>query len=135
MAHITKLHPTLDILVNSVGLVFVPQNRSRKAHWTPGWLNSDGYLSVTVDGKSYLVHRLVAETFIENKEGKPTVDHRDRCRTNNSVSNLKWATLHEQQINTDRTENSLKLYGVRSCDDFCAYVRARRQYIKAHKAA
>lgn len=42
------------------------------------------------------VHSLVAEAFLENKDGKPTVDHIDGDRTNNAVDNLRWATFSEQ---------------------------------------
>jgi hypothetical protein len=35
------------------------------------------------------VHRLIAETFIDNPENKKTVDHIDRNTTNNCVKNLR----------------------------------------------
>ena len=49
--------------------------------------------------KYYYIHRLVAETFINNTDNKPTVDHIDRNKLNNCVSNLRWATYKEQRDN------------------------------------
>lgn len=42
------------------------------------------------------IHRLIAETFIPNPENKPTVDHKNGDRTDNSIQNLRWATYSEQ---------------------------------------
>lgn len=45
--------------------------------------------------KSYLVHRLVAETYIENPLKKSQVNHIDRNKLNNHVDNLEWTTPSE----------------------------------------
>lgn len=54
-----------------------------------------GYRSVNLNGKWKLVHRLVAEAFIENKENKKFVDHIDFNKSNNCVSNLRWVSVEE----------------------------------------
>ena len=50
-------------------------------------------------GKTYRIHRLVAEAFLPNPDGKPFVDHIDRDKLNNNVSNLRWVTKSENLMN------------------------------------
>ena len=57
-----------------------------------------GYYSVALNGKRYFLHRLLAEAFIPNPEGKPEVDHIDGNPQNNSLDNLRWAT-HKENLN------------------------------------
>ncbi|MDV4026348.1 hypothetical protein CMT52_18630 [Elizabethkingia anophelis] len=45
--------------------------------------------------KRFLVHRLVAEAFIEKPESKNIVNHIDKNRLNNSVENLEWVSQRE----------------------------------------
>lgn len=54
-------------------------------------------INLRKDGKTYTkqVHRLVAEAYIPNEEGKPQVDHINEVKDQNCVSNLRWATPGE----------------------------------------
>jgi hypothetical protein len=45
----------------------------------------------------FSVHRIVAEVFIDNPDNKPTVNHIDGNKENNSIDNLEWATRSEQE--------------------------------------
>lgn len=45
------------------------------------------------------VHRLVAETYIDNPRNKPCVDHIDGDRANNHADNLRWVTYLENNNN------------------------------------
>lgn len=67
------------------------------------------------------VHRLVAETFIDNPEGKPTVNHKDGDRLNNQVSNLEWATYLENNLHEIRVLGR-KGYGRKLSDEDVRYV-------------
>ena len=60
-------------------------------------VNEDGYLRVQLSKggvqKNHYVHRLVAETFIENPLALPCVNHKDENKANNFVENLEWCTI------------------------------------------
>lgn len=45
------------------------------------------------------IHRLVALAFIPQIEGKPEIDHINRDKLDNRVSNLRWVDDSEQGIN------------------------------------
>ena len=51
------------------------------------------------DRKKILGHRLIALAFLKNPHNKKEVDHIDRNKLNNCVSNLRWSTHTENQIN------------------------------------
>jgi hypothetical protein len=75
--------------------------RYYKNHSRPVTLVQDraGYLIVSLSKeskvRSHKVHRLVAQTFLDNPENKSMVDHIDEDKTNNRVDNLRWCTGKE----------------------------------------
>lgn len=42
--------------------------------------------------KRYLIHKLVAETFIENPNDYKYINHKDNNTKNNKIENLEWCT-------------------------------------------
>ena len=65
--------------------------------------NSRGYFSYILSKngqpKQLLQHRLIGIYFIPNLDNKEFIDHIDGDRTNNSISNLRWVSQQENQLN------------------------------------
>lgn len=73
-------------------------------HYKSGYL----FVSLFQDGKNkiFLLHRLIAEAFIPNPDGKPCIDHINGDKTDNRVENLRWCT-HEENMNNPITKKRL----------------------------
>ena len=61
-------------------------------------LNYKGYLQIKILGKSYKIHRLVAQAFIPNPNNLPQVNHIDGNKTNNTVENSEWVDNSTNQL-------------------------------------
>ena len=53
-------------------------------------VNNSGYKIITIKGKIYLIHRLVASAFIPNPDNFSDVDHINGDKFNNCADNLRW---------------------------------------------
>lgn len=92
-------HPKLNIWVREDGCVYLPQNYRSPAHWTFGCRNNKGYLRVLIAKKTYLVHRLVAETYLGEITEGCEIDHINRNKGDNRVENLRIVSHKENQRN------------------------------------
>lgn len=54
--------------------------------------NGTGYLKVSIKGKLYYIHRVVAETYLPNPHNLSQVNHLNCDKSDNSVSNLEWCS-------------------------------------------
>jgi len=64
-----------------------------------GSKDTKGYIQVELkkDGKRNIkmIHRLVAEAFLEKPKGKDQINHKDGNKENNKLDNLEWCTCQE----------------------------------------
>lgn len=74
-----------------------------------GSVGENGYryyrLSKNNKKKMFYAHRLVAETFLENLENLPVVNHIDGNKLNNNVNNLEWTTYSENTFHWRNNNN------------------------------
>ena len=72
--------------------------RRRSNGWIviPSFNNRSGYIDISLNGKTYRYHRILAKHFIPNPDNLPEIDHINKNKTDNSLENLRWV---------DRSEN------------------------------
>ena len=101
------------------------------------YINSNGYVAVNLNGRSYLKHRLIALQFIPNDDpvNKTDCDHRSRVRSDYHISNLRWVSRKDNNRNKsshmgivynyvdDIPDESIKIkeYGEHLFDDYYYY--------------
>ena len=83
---------------------FVP--RLRKGTLLKPSTAPNGYLIVTLQKEGVkkwkTVHRLVAETFIDNVYNLPQINHIDCIKVNNHYKNLEWCTPSQNLLHAHR---------------------------------
>lgn len=64
-------------------------------------IQTGGYCAIDLGNgkkiKRFLIHRLVAENFIENPLNKKQVNHINGIKNDNKLNNLEWVTASENQ--------------------------------------
>lgn len=79
--------------------------------FVPEYVHSTGYKYVFIEGKMYLTHRLVAETWLEGSQ--TFVRHRDGNKGNNAVENLYWSYKSSDYMPKDIEESEYGRVGKR----------------------
>lgn len=130
--------------ISNFGRVKSLQERWRKPRILEPVLTKRGYLRAQLcieeKAKSFAVHRLVAQLFIPNPEGKSEINHRDGNKLNNHVSNLEWATRSENMCHAVDTGLKVAPQGEDSPNaklttEQVLYIRANPLNLKCYELA
>jgi hypothetical protein len=78
--------------------------------------------SLSCNGKRTvrLLHRVVAEAFIDNPQGLPEVNHKDEDVSNNRVDNLEWCT---SKYNANYGNRNMKMREKAKVVAVCQYAK------------
>jgi len=114
-----------DYLIYQDGRVY-----SKKTNiFMKSWIDTKGYLVINLSQynikKKFLIHRLIAEHYLNNPDKYPFVDHIDRNPLNNNIENLRWCNRELNNQNT-RIQKNNKLGHKNIC--------IQKKYIKFSKS-
>ena len=116
-----------NYLIYDDGRVYSKKRKGTDGGFITWKTKKDGYKVVQLykDGKAYnkRISRLVAEHYIPNDKNYDFVDHIDRNKSNNNVSNLRWCNRSINNHNTEVSKNN-KL----NIKNICFY-KAKNTYI------
>ncbi len=92
-------------------LYFKRVHPGRSIHKPAGSYRSDGYVTVRLQGQSYLAHRVV---WCLHHGQWPTelIDHINGFRHDNRIENLRECTVAENRLNVRKTRNDSGVVGV-----------------------
>lgn len=68
--------------------------------------------------KLFKIHRIVGETFLQNPNNLPCINHKDENKTNNNVNNLEWCTVaYNNNYGTHNEKISKALKGIKRSEE------------------
>lgn len=97
-----QVHDNPNYEVSNTGIVRnVHTNRILKPKKNERYIRYSLYYPGDDKPRSVSAHRLVAQSFLENPDNKPVVDHIDGNCKNNEVLNLRWVSHRENLWNKE----------------------------------
>lgn len=79
--------------------------------------------------KTFKIDRLVALYFLENKEQKNSVKHKDGNLLNNRVDNLEWINNESNKVIFAKSITNNKVYCFESINEASAFLNIKRNNI------
>ncbi|RYM55654.1 HNH endonuclease [Serratia proteamaculans] len=105
------------------------RGKRRKSH--AGSIKNDGYVAIGIRGKYYKAHRL-AWLYVHGAWPEDAIDHINRDRSDNRVSNLRECSLVDNQMNRSAQIGSSARKGVsfdRKSGKWTSGIRLHGKYI------
>jgi len=79
-------------------------------HKHVGWINNSGYKQTEVNGKAFMIHRIIYEMHYNEIPFGLQIDHIDRNPLNNKIENLRLCEQSENKINSKIPVNNTTGY-------------------------
>jgi hypothetical protein len=82
--------------VKRIGKIHLCNYKYQNGYLLKSLDNGKGYLRIKLSNKGIskrvMLHRIIAEAFIDNPNKHPVVNHIDGNKKNNNIDNLEWCT-------------------------------------------
>lgn len=106
----TKLASQVNVDVITGIITWKVPGKSRNIGKRAGHRTTGGYRAIKFAGLEYFEHTLI--WFVAHGQVVYNLDHKDRCKINNRIDNLRPATNSKQQANTVLKPNACGARGV-----------------------
>ncbi|CAL6072926.1 Conserved_hypothetical protein [Hexamita inflata] len=103
-------HP--DLFISSFGRLVYSEDLTKR----PSICMGNGYYLISINRVTIYIHRLVAEAFLGECPEDCEVDHIDRCRVNNQMSNLRYFTRSQNCMNSSSYRGHTAQYFIKLSD-------------------
>lgn len=130
-----KYNEKLDRYIDDNGNIF--KMNSNVLELCKTCLNNCGYEQLNINNHTYLVHRIVFQTFVGDIEKGFDIDHIDIDKTNNSLKNLQKLSHKENVIKiskrkpySDFGRKFFEHYGILKTENINLYAREHYFYSK-----
>ncbi len=101
MINFKQINDAPDYYVSNTGVIISRRIENKEKILKPHLNERTGYMQISLlvndigqptKRKTYCIHKLVAQHFVDNPDNLHTVNHRDLNKENNHSFNLEWVT-------------------------------------------
>ena len=91
-----KFNPNYEIAKDQYPYIIRKKGTTKPIKPSP---NTTGYQQISLNGKKYCLHKVIAEQYLDNPNNYDEVDHIDHDKSNNRVENLRYVSHSDNQKN------------------------------------